>query len=206
MNVLIINGSMAYANMWKAHGHKIVNTFANADVIQFTGGEDVTPSMYGEAAHKQTYNSEVRDKYELQYYQQAVADNIPVVGICRGGQFLNVVNGGKMYQHVNNHAIGGTHSLIDLPTGVVHHVTSTHHQMMRAGPSGEVVAIAHGRSEFRENMIDGKLNEEYGAHDDVEVVFYEDTKSLCFQPHPEFNCAPCAEYFFKLVERHLNIK
>src|SRR5687768_16963203 len=73
----------------------------NLDLICFTGGEDVTPSLYGEVKHPLTYNNPERDKHEVEYFNQFIG--IPKVGICRGGQFLNVMSGGKLHQHILGH-------------------------------------------------------------------------------------------------------
>ena len=122
------------------------------------------------------------------------------IGVCRGGQFLNVMNGGTMWQHVSGHT--GTHKIVDvtgLTDGKEINVTSTHHQMMIPSESspGEILAYADDLSS--NHQTDSKR-----IHDgiDVEVIYYERTKSLCFQPHPEYPYAPkeCTKYFFDLVE------
>jgi hypothetical protein len=94
---------------------------------------------------------------------------------------------------------------VDKITGEVHRVTSTHHQMMRPGDGALVLAVAR---EAGMKLADG--DEWHIEHDrktrkeeleDVEVIWYEDTKSLCFQPHPEFGGAQaCTDYFFDLLE------
>jgi len=45
------------------------------------------------------------------------------------------------------------------------------------------------------------LRNEEEEHKDVEVVMYADTKSLCFQPHPELERCPeeCTDYYFELL-------
>lgn len=48
----------------------------------------------------------------LVLYNNAKRLQIPMVGICRGAQFLNVMAGGKMIQHVEGHAIHGTHEIV----------------------------------------------------------------------------------------------
>ncbi|MNR49918.1 hypothetical protein D3C85_1693660 [compost metagenome] len=78
--------------------------------------------------------------------------------------------------------------------------------MMRDVGKGEVVAIAEECS-VREH-VDG---EEIAYIDkprvDIEAMFYKDTNSLCFQPHPEFYGAHSTrEYYFELLERYLGLK
>ena len=200
-------GALDYMRMFYRQGLKGASDIDEADIVCFTGGEDVNPALYGEKnleyqGRLMSGYSEARDDLDLRVYGYA-ADKVKV-GICRGGQLLNVVNGGSMWQHVTGHA-GGPHDLTDIVTGAIYRVTSTHHQMMRPGPDGLVLATAR---EARMKLAHGDewhLEYDHKARkadlDDVEVVWYENSKSLCFQPHPEFGGAKeCTDYFFELLE------
>lgn len=205
-NVFIVGGGLEYKAMFLQAGFAIISDMEQADLICFTGGEDVSPHLYDEEAHPQTYNNLLRDAVEKKMFHRAFELDIPMVGICRGGQFLNVMSGGKMYQHVTNHCRG--HYLIDVLSGKHIFVTSTHHQMMRAGPGGEVIAIAneHGT---KEHMSGNAITFAKDNEPDTEVVFYPTTDCLCFQPHPEFNIVNSEgmrEYFFSLLKRCLSIE
>lgn len=202
--VHIINSSDEYVHMFGKMGWEVVGIkdFFNADLIQFTGGSDVTPMLYGESLRPKTYCSQRRDLEEAGYFAFAQRCSIPMAGICRGGQFLNVMNGGKMYQHVDGHATGRNHILFDRFTSKYCNVTSTHHQMMIPHYSGEVIAIAN-ESKVKESYDSVFLANEA----DVEVVYYDNTKSLCFQPHPEFyNADSTRDYYFELINRYLGLK
>ena len=202
MKVKIINGSDEYDDMFLDRGWEIVSTIDEADLVQFTGGEDVSPILYGEKPHPSTYSSGTRDMLEAEYYQECLLLGKPMSGICRGGQFLNVMSGGKLYQDVDGHAIFGSHPAITYPSGKIVLVTSTHHQMMRAGNNGEVMAYAQ-ESTYRVTGESGSFiyNEEDG-HEDTEAVLYRKDKVLCFQPHPEIGTArkECTDYYFELIE------
>lgn len=199
---IVGGGGNGYSRMFENAGWGIAKGMLGADLIQFTGGEDVSPVLYGEARHEFTGDSLERDLYEAGYFAFAKRLGIPMAGICRGGQFLNVMSGGKMYQHVSNHANGRNHDLRDLLTNRTISVSSTHHQMMRAGPAGELLATAN-LGGFKELMINGAVARDLGAAHDTEVVYYGTTKALCFQPHPEFFQPghECFEYYFELIER-----
>lgn len=203
--VVIIGGGIAYQRMFEMYGWEIGEEFVNADLIQFTGGEDVDPVLYGEHHHPRTHSNSRRDIQERRFYRMAKDMGIPTAGICRGGQFLNVMNGGKLYQDVDRHGIGGTHQAIDIRTGDKVEVSSTHHQMMRPAKHGETLCIAH-RSTFKEHMVHGEVVRVDGTtENDVEAVLYEDTNTLCFQPHPEFvtrseDYRACADLYFKYLE------
>lgn len=204
--VFIVGGrAPQYEQMYLAAGWDVCKSPLKADLLQFTGGEDVSPCLYGEERHRTTGDNLDRDLFEASFFAIARRMGIPMVGICRGGQFLNVMSGGKMYQHVSGHATGRNHLLVDHDTEREVLVSSTHHQMMRVGEGGQLVASASlgGFKEYmwgNENVrVTGPANEP-----DAEVVYYPDTKALCFQPHPEFFDVEheCPRYFFELLERY----
>lgn len=200
-SVYIVNGSYAYVMLFKALGFHVSSDIGNSSLVCFTGGEDVTPSLYGDKSHSYTGNNVHRDEMEAKLYRYALSQGIPMVGICRGGQFLNVMNGGRMYQHVSKHT--QSHDIVDLQTGETIHVSSTHHQMMMPAAHADVVAVSHlgGTREW----FDGEVARRDVSEMDYEVVHYVDTNCLCFQPHPEFDGYPqMREYFKRLVESLLD--
>lgn len=184
MKVYVERGEKAYEQMFLDAGCEIV-PLKDAEVVCFTGGADVNATLYGEANHFSTYFNNDRDASCIRLWKVCQERKLHAVGICRGGQFLNVMNGGKLFQDVNNHAISGTHEAIT-NTGEVVQVTSTHHQMMIPHKSGEVIMHADGLSTARRYMCDGEEVIECKPQKDVEAVYYAQTQSLCFQPHPEF--------------------
>lgn len=202
--VYVVGGGYAYERMFKQAGFELSSSMQEAGLLCFTGGADVSPELYGEE-NVSSYCSPERDKYEEQVFDWAYAHDVPMVGICRGGQFLNVMNGGKMWQDVDNHAISGTHKAMCKHWGEIM-VSSTHHQMMRPGDAGEVLVSA--------DLSSYRLNDEgcwHVAYDewvglDVEVVYYKDTKSLCYQPHPEIvnEDHQCRKHFLMLVDKLLS--
>lgn len=207
MKVFVEGSLKTYEDMFKERGHICVATVEEADVIQFVGGADVDPMLYGEDTHPKTSCNLVTDRNSQYLYRYAIIRTVPCIGVCRGAQFLNVMNGGKLYQHVNNHAIYGTHSMFEDWTKREIQVSSTHHQMMIPAEEGQVIAWAD-ESSCRESVgPDGSIVKYKGTDRDVEVVFYEEAKDLCFQPHPEMLTTEheCQEYFFELLERLLGL-
>lgn len=201
-NVFIVNSSAAYADMFKRLGHDVVTDFTQAELVCFTGGEDVTPSMYGHAKHHTTWNNEYRDRYEADVYRMSRVMGLPMVGICRGAQFLNVMSGGEMYQDVSGHTV--SHSITDLETGEVIEVSSTHHQMMK--PSQKAILVASSTLGGDVTWWEGQVFKREVSNQDIEVVYYPETDCLCFQPHPEFihsRYEGMTKYFGNLLERFL---
>ncbi len=178
--------------------YKVTNFLQQADLVVFTGGADVSPQLYGEEAIKQTSSDPQRDSFEAGIYNRAPKTALKV-GICRGGQFLNVLSGGKMYQHVTNHT--QTHDLTDLLTGDTVQVTSTHHQMMIPGPDAEVLAavLDHRSTVYCHANDPTGQDPESAPEFESEVIWYKDKASLCFQPHPEYGHTPTRKYFFNLI-------
>jgi putative glutamine amidotransferase len=71
------------------------------DGLLLMGGGDVDPERYGEARHPETQPPEgARDRVEVELLRQALDDDLPLLGICRGIQVLNVVQGGTLVQHI----------------------------------------------------------------------------------------------------------
>jgi putative glutamine amidotransferase len=72
-----------------------------ADGLLLSGGVDVDPAMFGENPHPELgFVDESRDQMEFALYKAAKQKGIPVLGICRGIQAINVFEGGTLHQHV----------------------------------------------------------------------------------------------------------
>lgn len=195
-SVFIVGGSAFVAKMFTDRNFNQVFTPKEADILCFTGGADVSPDLYGQTCHETTWFDQHRDQAEC-YIFDTNEDKFKV-GICRGGQFLNVLSGGSLYQDVDNHAIHGTHGARDTRTNKLLSVTSTHHQMMNPSEDGEVLLTARLT---RRRETDLSIDKYPFSEPDTEAVWYKDTRSLCFQPHPEYpEGKGCRDYFFDLIE------
>jgi putative glutamine amidotransferase len=74
------------------------------DGLCLTGGGDIDPARYGEVNIKSDDIDPDRDALELALLERALARDIPVLGICRGFQLINVHLGGSLEQHHLGHA------------------------------------------------------------------------------------------------------
>lgn len=182
-------------------GYTVSLLRAKADIFVFPGGSDVCPVLYGEKPLPDTDYDLDRDLTEVKLFK-SIPMKAPKIGICRGGQFLNVMSGGSMYQDVNGHT--KSHSIRDTKTNKSVFVTSTHHQMMIPAAHGKILADAD-ESTMRETEMNKFTREKNNkdAERDTEAVWYEYNNTLCFQPHPEYSMKSCHDYFFELVAQYI---
>lgn len=210
--VFIEQASGEYKEMFRQNGFEPISDWKKADLVCFTGGADVSPALYGHPKHMTTYSNIDRDISCMYLFRSCRFLGIPMVGICRGGQFLNVANGGYMIQDCQGHCRDH-----DLLVRVSYDqkeeeckASSTHHQMMQPGPLGRVIGVAPPGTCNRAvewSIKEGVWVTETGDNaPNNEIVVYQETKSLCFQPHPEFDgYEKLREIFFKLITARLGV-
>lgn len=103
------------------------------DGLLLSGGADVDPALYGdEYVHERTYGIfPLRDQLELALVREAIAQDVPVLCICRGIQLLNVALGGTLIQDIPD----------QYPTDIEH---SQHKAGIPADQPGHTVTVTPG--------------------------------------------------------------
>jgi microsomal dipeptidase-like Zn-dependent dipeptidase/gamma-glutamyl-gamma-aminobutyrate hydrolase PuuD len=99
----------------------------NLDGLIMTGGKDVNPLWYQEEPLQQLGDVDpLRDEYELKLIKLATDRNIPLLGICRGEQLINVAFGGTLYQDIPSQRAGKplVKHVQKMPGGHVSHTVS----------------------------------------------------------------------------------
>ena len=201
-SVYVVGGNTDVKSMFGSRGWDFAYNVGAADLVCFTGGPDVSPTLYDHPCHSTTFCSEERDKQEIAIFEAAMGKDTPMVGICRGGQFLNVMNGGKMYQDVTGHTTSHYMSVgnFESPDENIF-VTSTHHQMMMPSAEGLVLATGPGcKASYWNDEAEAWAQKDLERG--IEVVMYD--RALCFQPHPEMylitpTYTSMRNYFCKLI-------
>jgi len=77
--------------------------FGEMDGLLLSGGADLDPALYGEEPHPTTSVEPGRDALELEAWRAAHERNLPILGICRGFQAINVFSGGSLLQDLDGH-------------------------------------------------------------------------------------------------------
>ena len=154
---------------------------AHLDGLLLPGGWDVDPARYGETAGAKIGDIDPElDETEIRLFNQARKEEIPVLGICRGQQVINVAMGGSLIQHLDGHevrAFGRKHlahtAWVDPDSELGHaakgreiQVNSLHHQA--------VLSVAPG---LRQTAT--------GDDGTVEGIESEDGLIVAVQCHPE---------------------
>ncbi len=186
MKVYVVGGAYNYADF--IENAELVDSLEDANVVLFTGGEDVDPSIYGCKKHNTTYSNIKRDLKEKAIFEKVNPKTQICVGICRGSQLICALNGGILVQNCDNHAIGTTHEIKG--NDMIYQITSTHHQMQYPfylnKEDYDLLYVSRYLASFYEgDKININELHEYG---DPEVVLYHKKglpKCLAIQGHPE---------------------
>ena len=149
--------------------------FETMDGLLLSGGADVDPARFGRGRQGATDVEPGRDALEAAAWDVAQARVIPVLGICRGFQAINVFSGGTLLQHVDGHSgaswghgPAATHSLrvapgtrlarILFPTnarGGVMQVNTYHHQGVRAADLAPGLVASAWASSPAGDLVEG---------------------------------------------------
>lgn len=174
------NGDTNYSN-WIPNS-EAVTTIEEADLVLFTGGEDVSPEYYDDVKHHTTYSNRSRDIKEIDMFDKAILLKKPILGVCRGSQLCCVMAGGKLIQDQNNPGLihnMKTYDGFEIP------VTSTHHQAQYPfnlpDEDYDIIGWSENLIHYRKSGDDSELQTDI----DCEVVHYPKIKALAIQPHPE---------------------
>ena len=89
----------------------VADVLPRLDGLVLSGGSDVEPSLFGAARHPAAGPFfAARDNAELELCRHALASDLPVLGICRGLQVINVALGGTLHQHLPDLVGNDSHS------------------------------------------------------------------------------------------------
>ncbi|MFI0811676.1 gamma-glutamyl-gamma-aminobutyrate hydrolase family protein [Streptomyces echinatus] len=153
---------------------------ARLDGLVIAGGPDVDPARYGaERSPRTGPPAPERDAWELALIEAALAAGLPLLGVCRGMQLLNVALGGTLVQHLDGHAevvgVFGGHPVKPVP-GTLY-----------GGIVPEELTVPTYHHQAVERLGEGLVPSAYAADGTVEAVELPSDRGwvLGVQWHPE---------------------
>jgi len=174
------------------------------DGVLLTGGEDVAACLYADRLHEQVYDGidpfaergagfdndrggsdspadsvPLRDAFEIALLDAAVGAGLPVLGICRGPQLINIAAGGTLHQHLPEHA-----ATDGPPDATPHTVTTVDGSQLRRmyGPEVAVNSLHH---QAVDQLGAGYVATAHSPDGIIEGIEHTELPILAVQWHPE---------------------
>lgn len=209
-------GNDTFVNIFKG---ELSENIENCDVVLFTGGGDISPSLYQHKKNSKTSGvSDVRDNIEVVDFNLALYYKKPMFGICRGLQLLAALSGAKLFQHIELgidgyfHA-GGDHPITTVVGNKKYEVTHAHHQAVN------LIGLDH--EDYELIAEDERLHRCYSEDPAQfvlkkipEIVYFKKTNCLGVQFHPEWMVSrftnpksmETIQYLRELITNKLNLE
>ena len=184
-------------------------TLAHIDGVLLTGGVDVDPSFFGQEPHPMLGEVNARrDTFELLLIPHAIARGMPVFGICRGMQMLNVALGGTLWQDIPSQLpAAGNHRVTDEHSNPIAHTVTIMPGTVSAQVMGSAPIDVNSRHHQCVQQVAPSLRITAWSPDGVAEMLegYPDRPILAVQWHPENFVAddansPMLPFFRFLVE------
>lgn len=155
------------------------------DGLVIPGGEDINPALYHEENTASINIDEALDDFETNVLARAVKAKIPVLGICRGHQLINVFFGGNLIQHVKNLK---KHVWVDKNTDSVHDTMATEESFMYEIYKSTVIPVNSAHHQAIDRLGNGLRTELVSDDGIVEAIRHETLPIFGVQFHPERMC------------------
>jgi putative glutamine amidotransferase len=169
------------------------------DAVVIAGGEDVNPRLYGSkpGVHSTRLDPD-RDNFEVALTERALEMGIPVLGICRGCQLLNVARGGTLIEHLPL-GVGESHGLLGYPMHArVHGLNMTDDDLL-PGIFARDVVVNSFHHQAVDEPGDGVVPVAY-APDGICEAIRVGPHGLGVQWHPEYHREQPDPIFLWLVD------
>ena len=176
------------------------------DAILIQGGLDVTPSLYNEEPKPELGKTDIQtDNFLIEIIKQAVERKIPILGICRGLQILNVAFGGTLYQDLKYAGLESTsHRQPDNDTCAYMHSikVEANSTLGKIFPNEEIIKVNSFHHQAINRLAEGFEVDAYSEKDKIiEAIHLKDDNQWIFavQFHPEQHIR-CDNYFLPIFK------
>ncbi len=169
---------------------EIERLYQICDGVLLTGGQDINPVLYGD--RKKPECGELcneRDEMEKCFYRRAMIDDKPVLGICRGIQFINVMTGGTLYQNLSTEHPSDINHKQSPPYDVpIHEVEILEDTPLRELLKIEKIPVNSYHHQAVRDLGEGLISMAVSPDGLVEAVCIPDKRFVwALQWHPEFS-------------------
>ena len=174
-------GAIPYVLPATTNAASIAALLDRVDMLIFCGGEDFAPSRYGETDHPKLGKVNLRrDAWEFAIADEAIRRRMPLLGICRGCQFLNIRFGGTLWQDLPSEKEGAK----------VHRLKGEHETTVKSGTYlhklvGPMVSVNSRHHQAVKDVAKGFKVSAVSPDDVVEAIEGTDYPALGVQFHPE---------------------
>ena len=158
------------------------------DALVLVGGQDVSPEYFGEEPHlKLAEIDRGRDAFEIALVAEAIKQEKPIFGICRGLQIINVALGGTLYQDLPSqyHALTVKHDQYPtkwyMPT---HHLVLKSHSWL-SGLFNEETLVNSFHHQAAKDLAAGLTLDATSTDGVIEAFSDESRRIYAVQWHPE---------------------
>lgn len=204
--VLVVGGELSYHKPYNflfepTRDHReLYKKPEKFGLVLFTGGSDVDPGLYGDDwSNDISQVDKTRDVFEKNVFNFAVENKIPMAGICRGLQFLNVMAGGKLLHDIMGHTETTSYHTMETYKGT-YRVNSLHHQACIPTAKSYVIGWTPQNDHIR---VYGNYdrNLRYWSGPIVEAMIFPDIYAYGVQYHPEMmnNTELAVQWFVELA-------
>ena len=153
----------------------------SVDGLLLPGGWDVDPALYGEEQDTAVGPIDPElDRTEVELFRQARAGGLPVLGICRGQQVINVALGGSLFQHIDDHdqrTLGRAH--------LAHRVTVDPASELARAAGETTLEVNSLHHQAVRTLAPGLRTTARGDDGTVEGIESDDGLVVAVQCHPE---------------------
>lgn len=138
------------------------NKYKNVDGVVIGGGDDIEPSHYGLVGDDTGSYDKARDRMELDVASKALAADVPILGICRGAQLLNIALGGNLHADIRtlrrktpkrNSILPAKLAYLLKMDAAKYLISASHFLQEKAEPVSDEIECKHQKMHIRINQL-----------------------------------------------------
>jgi putative glutamine amidotransferase len=172
------------------HADSALVLLATCDAIVFTGGEDVSPGYYGKESDSALCSTNPeRDSLEFELIKESMRLKIPVFGVCRGQQILNVAMGGTLITDIPKYHPGNVLHQIEDYLKCFHQVSLEKNSLLQSIARADSAMVTSNHHQAIEKLAPGLRITAWSNDSIPEAIEWGDPSDKPFfiavQWHPE---------------------